>query len=53
MWDLSTIKKINQKAVQLAQSEEPERDALFTATGTRDFPRPILVVENKPQENQK
>jgi len=53
MWDLTTIKKINQQAAQQAQNEEFERDALFLATGTRDFPRPILVVENKPQENQK
>ena len=44
MWDLDTIKRINQKAVDNARKGLPERDALFQATGVRDVSKPNLLT---------
>ena len=36
MWDLNSLQKINQKAVELAKDKKPEREALFVVTKVKD-----------------
>lgn len=49
MWDLNTLHRINERALEQARNGKPERDALFLATGVRDVSKPNLLTEGHGQ----